>query len=69
MPSNRFLIRVDGRDVWIDQATREVTILDGDGRSGFRERIQVAAGSVQGLFTAALGGGISDVSEEPAPRA
>lgn len=59
-----FVLQVDGREVWVDQATQRVTILDEQGRPAFRERIQVAAGSVQGLFSTAMG-----LGTEPAARA
>ena len=47
-----FEIELDGRRVRVDQATGEVRQLGPDGRTVSSERIQVAAGSVQGLFSA-----------------
>ncbi len=52
MPTGTFTIEIDGRKVLVDQARQEVSILDGDGAVVFRDRIQVAAGSLQGLFSA-----------------
>lgn len=48
-------LELDGRRVVIDQATREVQVLDIAGNVVSRERIQVAAGSVQGIFSAVQG--------------
>lgn len=45
----------EGRRVVIDQATQEVRVLDPAGNLVSRERIQVAAGSVQGIFSAVQG--------------
>lgn len=64
MHERGFMIRVDGREAWIDQVSQQVTVMNEEGQAIFRDRIQVAAGSVQGLFTAALG-----ISAEPASRA
>jgi hypothetical protein len=47
---NEFALSVDGRLVIVSQANQEVSILDENGAAVFRDRIQVAAGSVQGLF-------------------
>lgn len=69
MQSRIFMVEIDGRKVLVDQMERRVSILDGQGAVVFRDRIQVAAGSVQGLFTAALDGGAFGVGTEPAPRA
>lgn len=69
MRSKGFLVRVDGRDVWVDRTTQRVTVLDEQGKAVFRDRIQVAAGSVQGLFTAALEAGTLGIGTEPASRA
>ena len=52
MNETRFVVEIDGRRVLVDQAKQEVSILDGDGAVIFRDRIQVAAGSLQGLFSA-----------------
>jgi hypothetical protein len=48
-----FSLSIDGRKVLINQATQEVSILDENGDAIFRNQIQVAAGSVQGLFDSA----------------
>ena len=50
MSEEKFALKIDGREVIIDQGNQEVSILDENGAIVFRERIQVAAGSVQGLF-------------------
>jgi len=50
MRSSTFTFEIDGRRVVVDQSTQEVSILDERGAVVFRDRIQVAAGSVQGLF-------------------
>lgn len=50
MNTNEFVLEVDGRRVVVNQANQEVSILDEHGVAIFRDRIQVAAGSVQGLF-------------------
>lgn len=47
-----FVLQIDGRRVHVDQAKQQVTLLDERGAVEFRERIQVAAGSLQGLFSA-----------------
>ena len=52
MSSGAFTVEIDGRKVLVDQANQEVSILDGNGAVVFRDRIQVAAGSLQGLFSA-----------------
>lgn len=57
MRKKQFAVEIDGRRVLVDQESQEVTVLDGEGRVAFRDRIQVAAGSVQGVFTTALNAG------------
>ena len=52
MRETEFMVEIDGRKVLINQATQQVTILDEYGGIVFRDHIQVAAGSVQGLFSA-----------------
>ena len=52
MNETRFVVEIDGRRVLVDQARQEVSILDEEGAVVFRDRIQVAAGSLQGLFSA-----------------
>lgn len=47
-----FSIEIDGHSVTVRQSGQQITVLDGDGNVIFRDRIQVAAGSVQGLFVA-----------------
>lgn len=69
MQSKGFSVRVDGREVWVDQVTQRVTVLDEQGKAVFRDRIQVAAGSVQGLFTAAMDVGTLGIGTEPASKA
>lgn len=46
------LVDIDGQKIRIDQSRQELRILDAAGCVMFRDRIQVAAGSVQGLFSA-----------------
>lgn len=50
MNERYFSVEIDGRRVLVDQSSQEVVVLDGAGRPAHLERIQVAAGSVQGLF-------------------
>ncbi len=52
MGNREFVVEIDGRSVLVDQEHRRVTILDEEGTVVFRDRIQVAAGSLQGLFSA-----------------
>jgi hypothetical protein len=52
MGNREFLVEIDGRSVLVDQEDQRVTILDENGTVAFRDRIQVAAGSLQGLFSA-----------------
>ena len=52
MGNREFVLEIDGRSILVDQAHQRVTILDEKGTVTFRERIQVAAGSLQGLFSA-----------------
>ena len=50
MAGTAFTVEIDGRTVVVDPAQQEVAILDDGGNEVFRGRIQVAAGSIQGLF-------------------
>ena len=52
MSGNLFTVELDGRKVVVNQTTQEVNVLDDTGVVCFRDRIQVAAGSVQGIFSA-----------------
>ena len=45
-------ITIDGHKVQIHQDRQEVRVLDANGAILFSDRIQVAAGSVQGIFSA-----------------
>ncbi len=65
MSYRKFMLEIDGRKVFIDQASQRVTIFDEHGIVVFRDRIQVAAGSLQGLFSALDGG----LGIEPATKA
>lgn len=47
-----FAVEMDGRTAWIEQENGRITLLDAEGAVVFRDSIQVAAGSVQGLFAA-----------------
>jgi uncharacterized protein (AIM24 family) len=49
-----FELEIDGRRVRVNQQTQEVQVLDAAGTVAFSERIQVAAGSVQGIFSMLL---------------
>lgn len=51
----QFDIEIDGRMVRVNQATQEVQVLDASGAVAFSDRIQVAAGSVQGIFSMVQG--------------
>jgi hypothetical protein len=63
-----FTIDIDGRRVVVNQANREVSILDEKGAVVFQDRIQVAAGSVQGLFDS-VSSAVEDVASiNPAKR-
>ena len=65
---NEFTLEIDGRRVVVDQSTQEVSILDEHGDVIFRDRIQVAAGSVQGLFDS-VSSAVKDVANiNPANR-
>lgn len=55
MKAGLFSIELEGRRVLVDPATQEVCVLDAGGAVISRERIQVAAGSVQGIFSAVRG--------------
>ncbi len=52
MDKGVFTVEIDGHQVVVDQAHQQVRILSGEGAVVFRDRIQVAAGSLQGLFSA-----------------
>lgn len=52
MKTNHFVIELEGRRVLVDQKRQRVCVLDAEGAAVFNERIQVAAGSVQGIFSA-----------------
>ncbi len=52
MKESAFYVEVDGQRVLVDPARQEVSIVDACGAVVFRDRIQVAAGSLQGLFSA-----------------
>ena len=52
MSSHEFMVELDGRRVLVDQTTQSVRVLDVHGKPVFEDRIQVAAGSVQGIFSA-----------------
>ncbi len=69
MPTGTFTVEVDGRKVLVDQARQEVSILDGDGAVVFRDRIQVAAGSLQGLFSALQDTAALGLGTNPAEKA
>ncbi len=69
MPTDVFTVEVDGRKVTIDQARQEVRILDSAGAVVFRDRIQVAAGSLQGLFSAVKDGGVLVLGTDPSRKA
>jgi hypothetical protein len=49
-----FEIMIDGQRVVVNQATQVVKVVDAAGRVLFGERIQVAAGSVQGIFSSVV---------------
>jgi hypothetical protein len=51
MYEGKFMVEIDGRRVLVDQTNQRVTILDEEGAAVFHDRIQVAAGSLQGLFS------------------
>lgn len=52
MGKREFEVQIDGHLVLVDQSNQKVSILDEHGTIIFRDRIQVAAGSVQGIFFA-----------------
>ncbi len=52
MGEKRFMLEMDGCKVFVDQAGQRVTVLDESGVVVFADCIQVAAGSLQGLFSA-----------------
>lgn len=51
MEQQRFVVEVDGRRVAVDQVNQRVCVLDAAGEEVSGERIQVAAGSLQGIFS------------------
>ena len=69
MNETRFVVEIDGRRVLVDQAKQEVSILDGDGAVVFRDRIQVAAGSLQGQFSAVEDAATLGLGTNPAQKA
>jgi hypothetical protein len=68
MSEKEFLVEVDGRTVRVDQENQWVTVLDAEGAVVFRDRIQVAAGSLQGLFSAVDGVSKFGLGGEPAAK-
>ena len=69
MSGSKFAVEIDGRKVLIDQDSQEVSVLDGQGHTVFRDRIQVAAGSVQGIFSALEKTGTLGLGMSPSERA
>lgn len=53
MPVKKFEIEIDGCRVLINPETQSVSIKKPDGALLFHDHIQIAAGSVQGLFSMA----------------
>ena len=51
MEQKRFVVEVDGRRVAVDPAQGRVSLLDAAGEELSGEGIQVAAGSLQGIFS------------------
>ena len=51
MEEQGFVIEVDGRRVGVDAANGRVSLLDARGEEVCGGRIQVAAGSLQGIFS------------------
>ena len=51
MNKTGFFVVVDNRRLWVNPEEQAVTLFDDKGASVFTETIQVAAGSVQGLFS------------------
>ena len=51
MEKQRFVVEVDGRHVAVDPAQQRVSLLDARGEELSGEGIQVAAGSLQGIFS------------------
>ena len=51
MDQQRFVVEVDGRRVAVDAANGRVSLLDARGEEITGEGIQVAAGSLQGIFS------------------
>ena len=51
MKQQRFVIELDGQKVLVDQAGQCVTLLNDAGTRASSNAIQVAAGSLQGLFS------------------
>ena len=52
METGDFVVEMDGRRVAVNQSEQRVEILDDAGNVLFSDSIQVAAGSLQGLFMA-----------------
>mgnify|MGYP001016929065 CR=1 FL=1 len=52
MREQQFIVEIDGRRVTVNQREQQVEILDDAGNVLFSDSIQVAAGSLQGLFMA-----------------
>ncbi len=69
MRGTEFAVEIDGRKVVVDQARQQVSILNKDGAVVFRDRIQVAAGSLQGLFSAVQDAATLGLGAGPAKRA
>ncbi len=69
MDSGVFTVEIDGHRVLVDQARQQVRILDRDGAAVFCDRIQVAAGSLQGLFSAVRDTRVLDLGTEPSRKA
>ncbi len=51
MNDGEFIVEIDGCRVLVDQVRQRVTILGEEGGVLFHDRIQVAAGSLQGIFS------------------
>ncbi len=69
MRGTEFAVEIDGRKVLVDQARQQVRILDEDGEVVFRDQIQVAAGSLQGLFSAAEEAATFGLATKPSQNA
>lgn len=55
MKAEIFSVELEGRKVLVDRTSQEVSVLDASGNVLSRERIQVAAGSIQGIFSSLEG--------------